>query len=678
MSQVQPYVYDLIPDYQSTNSIRLLTLLPGEFGTPIQGFLTLAPGIFSPPDLAQDDEDPLSKSDTKRPDFEAVSYVWGDPSVRTSILINGYELMVTVNLELFLQRLRKVDNERVVWADAICIDQTNVDERNSQVMMMAQIYESATHVPIWLGKEDEDTKMAFDAVSKLFHGGRLRAERLRAGNAGNAARLREPELNETNHPSITWAELSLSQVVAMENTFVGKTWWERIWVLQECVLAKEATIMCGEYSLPWKSIELVMYPGELGKHVPPIEDSTIFRAFSSLLGWCSLQLVKLNGAGLDGLFKRQQLHDVMNWGYADGPNRRCTDPRDIVYGILSLVPFEPNSIIPDYRKSVSAVYTEVTRALIRQQQSLITICVPTMQRPTLVTSFEWVTLGEKVPSWVPDYYGLRKSPIVNNATSWLYRNEPFNCSIKLPFDSHLTLSETDDILRIQCIKWDKISHVYQIHLDFRLPSDEHLLRVYIHSQNIKQLCSRLEVVSAFSYPTGEDIAGVVYRTLRRDVVLPNSAFQRQDHASVQQYKVGFHDWYNEDHGEWDVDALTEDELIEKGRALFEREEVGADLEFVDSLTTFIISTDQTFFITEKGYMGVIKTFAEIGDEICVANGACVPLVVRSAGKNFRGKIVSIPEAGFYTLVGEAYVHGIMDGEAVDLVGGVAQDTVFLV
>lgn len=80
--------------------------------------------------------------------YEAISYVWGDPTDTVPITVNGHSYKVTVNLHDALRRLRHTARARRLWIDAICINQVDVTERNIQVAMMADIYTSATRVCI--------------------------------------------------------------------------------------------------------------------------------------------------------------------------------------------------------------------------------------------------------------------------------------------------------------------------------------------------------------------------------------------------------------------------------------------------------------------------------------------------------------------------------------------------
>lgn len=87
------------------------------------------------------------------PVYETISYVWGDGKVRKPIVVNGSRIEVTVNLFSALRRFRRPDTPRVLWADAVCIDQGDKNERSSQVRLMGRVYEECWQVLIWLGEE---------------------------------------------------------------------------------------------------------------------------------------------------------------------------------------------------------------------------------------------------------------------------------------------------------------------------------------------------------------------------------------------------------------------------------------------------------------------------------------------------------------------------------------------
>ena len=138
-------------EYQALqpHEIRLLDLHPGESSENLQGTLrhvSVHSGIS----------------------YDALSYTWGWAERPFAITCLNREIPLTNNLQAALLRLRTTDRVRTLWIDQICINQDQISERNEQVMLMSLVYHQATQVVIWIGDEDEDTKLAFDMVPILI------------------------------------------------------------------------------------------------------------------------------------------------------------------------------------------------------------------------------------------------------------------------------------------------------------------------------------------------------------------------------------------------------------------------------------------------------------------------------------------------------------------------------
>ncbi|PWY96151.1 HET-domain-containing protein [Aspergillus sclerotioniger CBS 115572] len=146
--------------------------------------------------------------------YEALSYVWGDPGYRRSILINNHEVLITDNLHTALVHLRNRFLDRVLWMDAVCINQQDLSEKVEQVQLMAEIYSKASRVIVWLGDAQDNGDQALEEI------------RLAAAGA-----LTEPALSKSAEQAI----LALLQ----------RPWFERIWVLQEVAAARNILVRCG-------------------------------------------------------------------------------------------------------------------------------------------------------------------------------------------------------------------------------------------------------------------------------------------------------------------------------------------------------------------------------------------------------------------------------------------------
>jgi hypothetical protein len=134
--------------------------------------------------------------------YEALSYAWGGSEKPRSISINKQNLAVTENLYTALLRLRDRSLERILWVDAICINQENPEEQGQQVQLMAKIYSKATRVLVWLGETAGDIEGALEDI-------RL------AANEESMERSKK-EMNQQ-------AILNLLQ----------RSWFQRIWVREQ-------------------------------------------------------------------------------------------------------------------------------------------------------------------------------------------------------------------------------------------------------------------------------------------------------------------------------------------------------------------------------------------------------------------------------------------------------------
>jgi len=98
----------------------------------------------------------VSFQNDMKPPYETISYVWGDPTTRGTVYLQGRKTDVPASSERVLRRFRHREADRILWIDAICINQADIQERGQQVAMMAEIYSSTSHGLIWLGEDHDD------------------------------------------------------------------------------------------------------------------------------------------------------------------------------------------------------------------------------------------------------------------------------------------------------------------------------------------------------------------------------------------------------------------------------------------------------------------------------------------------------------------------------------------
>jgi hypothetical protein len=208
----------------SSRYIRLLTLGPGARSQPL---------TFS---LAHHDIDHC-------PPFEALSYTWGDPKSKVPIDCEGRGFKVGANLHGALLRLRHDKTPRLLWVDGICIDQSSLTERSSQVLLMREIYSRASAVVVWLGDQATDSKRGFELIHQIS----AFAKQAAADKAPPRS-ITPQELERLRLPpagSLDWKAV---------DAIYYRAWFFRAWIIQEIALARSATVLCGDQCLPWSEM----------------------------------------------------------------------------------------------------------------------------------------------------------------------------------------------------------------------------------------------------------------------------------------------------------------------------------------------------------------------------------------------------------------------------------------
>ncbi|PNY29044.1 Ankyrin and HET domain protein [Tolypocladium capitatum] len=189
--------------------------------------------------------------------YEAVSYHWGsDPRTPHRLFINdgaGRSLIrLTAALHTLLRRLALSDRERVLWADAICINQVSSHankEKGEQIQLMPDIYRIASRVQIYLGPASpaDDVPAALDLLATIAdYSEYLDNSQHAAGEVGTALAQRRglvlPPPGDGRWPAL--------------RAFLRRPWFRRVWVIQEFVYATDVVVACGGHDIDWRTLWL--------------------------------------------------------------------------------------------------------------------------------------------------------------------------------------------------------------------------------------------------------------------------------------------------------------------------------------------------------------------------------------------------------------------------------------
>ena len=333
------FEHEPLPD--STTHFRLLHITRGEFGQQVECEISAWP------------IDPA-------PRYYAISYTWGDPADTTKITINGRSLVVRRNCEYALQQAFTSKASKYYWVDAICIAQTT-QEKNHQVGIMGQIYSEAAHVFACVGPHADDSEYMF----RVLHKHRSLFESLSMTPFGGEGGWLYPRLLHEQHPIKSWVRFrsilitsNCQRLYKSFMSFIDRTYFQRIWVLQEQHLAREVSYLCGATVQGGEGLLVLSYNlrywSEVAELKPLDRYKTYLERHNRSFVYISFVQAKdrkrspqMRCLDLACETKKQTLESALD----DMDKFKCTDPRDRLYGILNLVLWPgQKKPAPDYNK----------------------------------------------------------------------------------------------------------------------------------------------------------------------------------------------------------------------------------------------------------------------------------------------------------------------------------------
>ncbi|KAF2171567.1 hypothetical protein M409DRAFT_50983 [Zasmidium cellare ATCC 36951] len=304
----------------------------------------------------------------EKPTYEALSYVWGHGNDSAAIQLNNKTRLVRSNLRAALFQLRFRKHPRVLWIDALCINQGDVDERNHQVRIMSTIYQSAKRVLIWVGESGDGSKLVFDYMRKLRTKHKQDPYRDEPDDEG----AEQPPFNFSYAKGRPTLQGELGE--AFEK-FCHRPWFSKTWVIQEFALSSPAVVVCGGDKEQWSLLQEV-YPGSrLGK-LNAIR--TGVRGDPFLGG-------RRRGHAAESVFGPSKAQSILDYSI----QCEATEPRDRVYALLGILPFP--SIKVDYKLPVEEVYRSFSQAIFEQTRKI-----------GLLHRFGFERNLGDLPSWVLD------------------------------------------------------------------------------------------------------------------------------------------------------------------------------------------------------------------------------------------------------------------------------------
>jgi hypothetical protein len=596
----------LYQDLPYSDSIRFLKIDPGVGDNPIICSLQLA------------------RLDSLSITYEALSYVWGNTwDVEMDIACNGEVKRIRCNLYDALQRIRHPEQSRVIWVDAICIDQSNKQEREHQVQLMGSIYGKAQTVLIWLGRDTRNqAEPAFSvlcSVIKEWQNGDLNAEKPSYSIFG---RLTEPSDLERPPPdSELWEAVS---------QLFNCRWFWRVWVIQEVALAGSASVLWGKGEIQWRWIGLaaaIIRTNDYQIHARHTLAGMYNAYFMYRLSTREDDGNPLRGAAFLDLLRLTRQFEV-------------TDPRDRIYGLLGLLDLgndqdrEILSIRPNYTLPADEIYHRIGMSIVDSSKSL------DLLSSVQYHSDHFQSSGWPHPSWIPQWDTVFTSTLA----SWDI-NDNFSASKGFPlqrkdleakFPKRLVVSSLVVGEVVKCFTTLLIG----LGLDLS-PLFHPRFKAYIQSEfGLSLLCKVLTAGRSWYGSLAEenssqlaDFAAYVVDFLKGSIYPESNWFGNRRMVSDQA----------------DQHQKLMKELMNSSW-LHKLADNGDRDRFVEAATR--VCNSRLLFITSTGFLGLGSSIVAEGDVLCVLSGGHLPFVLRPFGKR-------------YNLVGECYVEGLMQGEIVE-------------
>ncbi|RMJ04946.1 hypothetical protein CDV36_014380 [Fusarium kuroshium] len=629
--------------------VRLAKLLPKGTGPEICISLTKA--------LLNDDLE-----------FTALSYTWGDADDTLPITVNGCPFQATRNLVAALRQLQEDDKTVTLWIDAICIQQSNNAEKSWQIQLMKDIFEKATTTMVWLG-EDPESAAIMQAFSRISQRGLSWDSNI--WDTSDAVEWLQ------SSPELLGSPLG-GPVQAAINKLLNLDYWFRVWCLQEFLVSRDITVACGNnrvslsdfnkfattfLQLFWRHHRDALSRQDLltimtnnptappGSLAPEVNGATRMclqreKYRSSSAGTPGQPLVEL----LTLAFSHKMADDTLH----------STDPRDRVFGLLNIASDTKElGIRPNYDKSCEEVFLETWAAILAKGQAALLVypqygrytgsTIDPQSPGSLGTENDRLSprpetqTGLELPSWVPDWRIPRSvSP------GRLHINRPFTaCSSKTT--TQWVTSNDIRTIALRGVEFDAIGKVGTILAPVKS----------IPEQGFKPVSTFLTEIELFVRESCS--------------VHPNTPIYPASEAAASLYRIpiGDSETISPTGPELQRATIISAERLEATLTVIKAYDDVAQSRIPEKITQFSMTLLQSMgkfdiyvssvmmhagwkpFLSAGGYVGLGPGAMDSGDVIAIFYGAHVPFVLRPKGQEFQ-------------LLGEAYVHGIMDGEFMQI------------
>jgi hypothetical protein len=550
--------------------------------------------------------------------------------------------------------------------DAVCINQSDLPEREAQIAMMGSIYSKASSVRVWLGAREDDSEKA--VINKKVHTVFNQLEeglpfskvcrknlnwpsRFLPGRKFFQACENDPRYRE-----------NADELVSAISYIFERPWWSRLWVVQEVILAPTVQIQLGDWMISFDTLMRAHdnIAADVEKNCSKLEEGfghNVLRIFMVLLDSrirpikiCKVLYQMLSSNGNQPGTRQKAYLDFVEI-LATCRTREATDLRDKIYGLLGLAPAHIHQeVIPSYATSARKVLIDTAYQILQASESFMLFNV--------TADIEYSTLG--LPSWVPDWEAQHRSDLGGLSSDLRLRKaqeEMFKASGNVPWDA---VRVSDNVIQVTGFRIDTIIDIQILENDctdtWRMYCDIDNLITDLYDTYDWQKPARSYHLEAqnfilrSTYPSGITVRDALAKTIIHDCV-PDVDGSLRRPSPKDQLKAAA--WLK------GVSTPYNTEIVKRlARSIHFNSGMKASVgEFIRR-----ILRGRVFLSTHLGYIGMTsgENSCQVGDEVWVLAGASFPVVLRPVAK-VESDSSTHKE---YLLRSEAYVQGAMFGETV--------------
>ncbi|KAI1747320.1 heterokaryon incompatibility protein-domain-containing protein [Xylaria castorea] len=613
--------------------------------------------------------EPPTNSQTIVPEFDALSYTWGDLTEKFPFLCDARELHVHQNLRDALPFLAERRSTRPIWIDAICINQLDESEKLAQIRLMHRIYRQASKVWVWLGCAIEYSEAGIALLPRLAQVGR------------SLDQHPVPRWTTTPpNPESVGLPSRDSPIWAPVQRIVCNDWFRRVWAVQEFALARDVAFLYGYHEIHTTVIEDAV---AFGYRLEALRDT---RGLKLPIGTVanSRGMVRIRRlVAIEGLASIKSNRCIPNHLLGTlvymTESHECSEPRDRILGILGFLEgYEATKLTISDETSVVELYTEFSHYILTHTDQSQIHWWKLFDRGAL--------LGKRagLPSWCVDFHQRQNENARNSICQLGAKSEPPYQASHSQGSVRCGGSALELVMRGTI--FDHIKHVHPIapfppisiqEFASRVSNTNILMEFLIDVRTFLDAAvasitdtksSACPDPAAGNGEYDDTVLDIFWRTL-----IGNTTRQG-DYTITHKYFDSFRNTLSdfadlcgkveaEQKGAISI-AMGRDLLSHANKKTLQKLETGlqtlisSKTQFMKFLGPFwICLQNRRLFNTGLGRFGFSSMHIEKGDLLCIFNGASTAHILRPLNDGDRV---------LYSFLGEAYVHGLMNGEVCNL------------